>query len=277
MNATYGMTSEEGIGSIFWFEIPISNPSKETIKPISEMKFKNIVLLHPNNSYREYLTNLFESINIHVKSSGDSFIDIDLNEKSSLLIVEESMMSLIPLKLKTKHGNALIIGEISRHGFHNLSEPLSISQILNYLESKIEKKISPFKDASIEGLRILIVDDNLMILKTFENLLKKLNLGTIESESNGEAAVQNIKSNPKYDIIFMDIQMPIKDGIQATKEIRELEGEKSKTVVVALTGNSISNSKEEQCKKWNMNDILMKPINKKEILHCITNNVTFRE
>jgi two-component system, sensor histidine kinase and response regulator len=275
MNATYGMTSEEGKGSTFWFEIPISNPSKEMIKPKSEGNFKNIVLIHPNQSYCEYLTTLFESINIHVKSSCDSFIDLDLNEKSSLMIVEESLIGLVSLKLKAKHGNALIIGDISRHGFHNLSDPLSISQILNYLESKNEKKISPFKDASIEGLRILIVDDHLMILKTFENLLKKLNLGTIEAESNGEAAIQNIKSNPKYDIVFMDIQMPIKDGIEATKEIRELEGEKSKTVVVALTGNSISKSKEEQCEIWRMNDILMKPINKKDILNCISNNLTF--
>jgi CheY-like chemotaxis protein len=45
--------------------------------------------------------------------------------------------------------------------------------------------------------------------------------------------------------------------------------DKSNTPVVALTGNSISNPKIEQCKSWKMEDILMKPINKNELLKCI--------
>jgi CheY-like chemotaxis protein len=271
MNADFGVESEYGKGSTFWFEVLIKNPSIETIDPQIPSTYKNAVIMHSDKIYMRYLTQLLEMMKIeNVKSSNDSFIDIDLNNKNSILIVEESLIKMVPENVKGIHGNALIIGNQSKEGFSNIFEPLSVSYLLNLLTFQKDKRDSSNSDQKIQCLRILIVDDNLMILRSLENLLKKMELGTIHSASNGEEALQMIVKNEKYDVILMDIQMPLKDGIQAVKELRELDDlEKSKTLVFALTGNSISNSKEEQCIKWKMDDILMKPVNKKEILQSL--------
>jgi two-component system, NarL family, sensor histidine kinase BarA len=266
MNAEFGVESELGKGSTFWFEIKLKNPSKETILPTKDVYFKDVYLIHSDKSYSEYLQELFVNLNMNCKFSTE---EMNLKEKNSLLIIEEERLKDLNENMVIGEENACIIGESMRKGFKNLNHPLSISELFNILTLQ-KDKIRTISNNISSNLRILIVDDNLMILKSLENLLKKLDLGTIHSASNGEEALKIIKSELKFDIIFMDIQMPVKDGITTVQELRELSDlNKSNTPVVALTGNSISHSKSEQCKIWKMEDILMKPVNKKELLNCL--------
>jgi two-component system, NarL family, sensor histidine kinase BarA len=267
MNAEFGVESELEKGSTFWFEIMLKNPSKETILPKLDVCFEKVFLVHSNELYLNYLNDLFSKMKLKTQNSIET---MDLKDKNSILLIEESCLKDLAENFIPTEGNAFIIGEIIRKGFQNLNNPLSISHLFNILTFQKDKRKSKPDHIFSSSLRILIVDDNLMILKSLENLLKKLELGNIYTASNGEEAIQIVKSELMFDIIFMDIQMPIKDGITAVKELRELEdSEKSKTPVVALTGNSISNSKLEQCKTWKMEDILMKPINKKDLLSCV--------
>jgi CheY-like chemotaxis protein len=266
MNAEFGVKSELGKGSTFWFEMKLKNPSKEMILPTKDVYFKDVYLIHSDKSYSNYLQELFKNLKMNCKLSME---EMNLKEKNSLLLIEEERLKDLNKNIVMGEGDAYIIGDSMRNGFKNLNHPLSISDLLNILTLQ-KDKIQTTPNQISSNLRILIVDDNLMILKSLENLLKKLDLGTIHSASNGEEAMKIIKSEQKFDIIFMDIQMPVKDGITAAQELRELSDlNKSNTPVVALTGNSISHSKSEQCKIWKMEDILMKPVNKKELLNCI--------
>lgn len=113
--------------------------------------------------------------------------------------------------------------------------------------------------------KIIVVDDNEMNCKVAKGLLAPLKM-QIDTAENGKQALDMIRSK-KYDLIFMDHMMPVMDGIEATKKLREMSDEYSKTVpVLALTANAIMEAR-QQFFDAGMNDFVAKPIEIKDI--CI--------
>ena len=84
---------------------------------------------------------------------------------------------------------------------------------------------------------------------------------------NGFLAVEEVKKN-KFDLILMDLQMPILDGIDATKQIRENTRDKYSPKIIALTANTMSNEK-DKCIKAGMDDYLSKPIQIKDLSNML--------
>lgn len=114
---------------------------------------------------------------------------------------------------------------------------------------------------------VLIVDDNIMNRQVAVGLLKPLQMH-METASSGYEAIEMIKKKD-YDIIFMDHMMPEMDGVEATKKIRQLQGEKyQKLPIVALTANAVSGVKELFLKEG-MNDFVAKPIEMAEIVKVL--------
>lgn len=134
------------------------------------------------------------------------------------------------------------------------------------LETIVPEVIPVAKDIKIpvrSEFCILCVDDNEMNLKVVGRLLKQLNL-THETAKNGREAVLAAFER-SYDMIFMDIQMPIMDGIEATRRIRTFGSYlKREPVIVAMTANSFEEDR-STCIKVGMNDFLPKPITTAEI------------
>jgi two-component system sensor histidine kinase/response regulator len=106
------------------------------------------------------------------------------------------------------------------------------------------------------AIRILVVDDNLINQKLALKLISKLGL-KVDQALNGLEAVEKAKSF-QYDLIFMDMQMPIMDGISATKEILDFNLN-NKPYIVAMTANAFQEDM-EICQKVGMKDFLSKPI-----------------
>lgn len=114
------------------------------------------------------------------------------------------------------------------------------------------KKAIDLKDASV-----LLVEDNLINQKIIQLSLKKI-VKTIDVANNGKEALDKFGSN-KYDLILMDIQMPVMDGIVATRKIREIESSTGTyTPIIAITANALSGDK-EVCIAAGMNDYIAKP------------------
>ena len=111
--------------------------------------------------------------------------------------------------------------------------------------------------------KILVVDDNEMNLKVALGLLAPLKM-QIDTAENGKQALDMI-GRKKYDLIFMDHMMPVMDGIEATKRLREMDDEYSRTVpVIALTANAVLEAR-AQFFEAGMNDFTAKPIDLKDI------------
>ena len=132
---------------------------------------------------------------------------------------------------------------------------------------------SPTRQLLPKELKILSVEDNEINQLVLSKMLARLGY-TCDKAMNGVQAVSQVKNN-SYDIIFMDINMPIMDGIEATKIIRELGYHRIK--IVALTADALPEDK-QKCLSANMNDYLSKPVNLQALKNVIQTqdlNVTF--
>ena len=116
------------------------------------------------------------------------------------------------------------------------------------------------------SVSILLAEDNLINQKLAEKIFKQAGY-IVDTVNNGEEAVSLFLSDQnKYDIIFMDIQMPVLNGHDATKMLRK-KGFKD-IPIIAVTANVIKGSR-EQCLKAGMNDYIPKPVKREIIFQTI--------
>ena len=108
---------------------------------------------------------------------------------------------------------------------------------------------------SVEGTSVLLVEDNLINQQAFKIMLQKMGC-KVDVLSNGKQAVENFGEN-KYDIVFMDIQMPEMDGLEATSEIKKRF--ENVPPIIGLSGNILQRDEEGNLKS-DMNDLLLKPV-----------------
>jgi CheY-like chemotaxis protein/anti-sigma regulatory factor (Ser/Thr protein kinase) len=110
--------------------------------------------------------------------------------------------------------------------------------------------------AGCAGSRLLLAEDNEINQNVAAELLRSVGL-VVDIEADGQAAVQRVRSQP-YDLILMDVQMPLLDGVQAARAIRQLPGRRH-TPIVALTASSLAED-HKACLDAGMNEVLIKPI-----------------
>jgi signal transduction histidine kinase/ligand-binding sensor domain-containing protein len=106
---------------------------------------------------------------------------------------------------------------------------------------------------------ILVVEDNRINQTVLTHQLKNLGYA-VEVAQNGAEAVEKVKTS-RYDLIFMDVQMPVMDGLQATQEIRNLGENSGSTPIVAVTANAFQ-SERDRCFAFGMDGYLTKPVDK---------------
>ncbi len=107
-------------------------------------------------------------------------------------------------------------------------------------------------------LKVLVAEDNKTNQIVIKGLLSKLNVGSIVVAEDGLKAIEQCLEH-EFDLIFMDMQMPVKDGLQATLEIKSLN-KNNQTPVIALTANVFEEDR-KRCAEVGMCDFLGKPIN----------------
>jgi len=114
--------------------------------------------------------------------------------------------------------------------------------------------------------RVLLVEDNAVNSRYAKTILEKSNL-MVDVAENGKEAVDLFRIN-SYDIIFMDCQMPVMDGLEATSIIRELETGRKSIPIIALTAKT-RKTERDNCLAHKMNDFLRKPFSKSELLSLL--------
>lgn len=152
-----------------------------------------------------------------------------------------------------------------------VKQNMLIKQILRLLRQEEEtvvvekpKDVLSVHFAKQYPLNILITEDNLVNQKLAERILSKLGYKP-EKALNGEEALF-AQEKRKYDLILMDVQMPVMDGLEATGRIRLLPGKQP--VIIATTANAMMEDR-EMCLKAGMDDYISKPIKVEELVKLL--------
>lgn len=125
----------------------------------------------------------------------------------------------------------------------------------------IEEKEEKLPEISLEGKRVLLAEDNEINSEIASEMLREVGIST-EVVTNGEECVNALLSHSAgyYDLVLMDVQMPVKDGYEATRTIRRFQDKDKRMIpVIAMTANVFEEDKEKAYKSG-MNGHLSKPI-----------------
>lgn len=129
----------------------------------------------------------------------------------------------------------------------------------------VEDRLEPVRSQKLSGLRILVVEDNVLNQQVAAGLLRSVG-AEVQLADGGREGVR-LAATMDYDVIMMDMQMPDCDGLEATRLIRARPGGQS-LPIIAMTANA-SQEDRETCLAAGMNDFISKPINLAQLVTCI--------
>ena len=307
MGGKINVKSTAGLGTNFCFTLPLKiseSQSEENINiDYSIFKAKKILVVDDNESNRMIAKMYLQEVGAIVEtiSTAEETIKYILTGiHLDVILIDYSMPNMngldlantlraipysknIPLVLITSINTENELNNTNKNGFDGyLSKPYKRSDLLNCIcmifdekQNRKSKKSNRIvtKDLIEENeinqkVKILIVEDNDINRKFFVKLLSKNGLNC-DVALDGEEAINSCEIK-KYDIIFMDCQIPVINGFEATLKIRENEKIKNKirTPIIAMTAFAMSGDK-ERCISVGMDDYISKPIDIKEIFKII--------
>ncbi|WP_180128634.1 MULTISPECIES: ATP-binding protein [unclassified Acinetobacter] len=277
-------------GSTFWFtarfvvdeEIEIVHPQFSNLQVVS-------YLAHPAtaNVLRHYLEN-YDVEHIETQSILDLFSrlnQLQTNENTWLIVDHSGDSEALLKEIRHRYsGNLAVYGYqmmldpsmLNEYRARPLHQPLSRTALIQLLSNEPWFDQEQHEEFNGQGLHILAVDDHLPNLIVLEALLSELNVKTTKALS-GQEAIEIIQARQQqglgaFDLIFMDIQMPVMSGVDTTRAIRSLEStfENHKRLpIIALTAHALSDEKQKLLQSG-MDDYVTKPIQMDQIIQILT-------
>ncbi len=194
----------------------------------------------------------FDGLYIH-------YDNIDKKELQRITARHSSDSQIVLVTKLTNRDNILDIAPIFSQIVY---EPISFSKIEKSIEILSENKKDTITQSlnMFHGLKALVVEDNPVNLKMIVRTLEKLGIKSDEAKDGREALEMYIRDS-SYDVIFMDIQMPVMNGVDATKAILKYEKQKrlTHTPIVAVTTNALKGDRERYL-AVGMDEYIAKPI-----------------
>ena len=294
MGGKLDLESKHGEGTNFFFTLefeefePISKNSINSFKNLNILILDNNSKIKMQNSYlKEYLEyfevkyRLFKNIS-EIKAI-EKERDYDLILLDYDYITDESLLEFTKLSQKivvlTKSNLMKKIDTLGFNIFKILYEPLHSTKIKQMFENYIilhksiqTDKKEPLKKFDLNKSKFianaLVAEDNIINQKLIKRTLEDLGL-SVTIAGNGLEAFQKRKDG-NFDIIFMDIQMPFLDGVEATAEILEWEEDYNKphVPIIALTANALKGDKERFLANG-LDEYTTKPLMRSEIISLL--------
>ncbi len=227
-----------------------SKETDEFVELLFEIRSNRPIMLPLNESHNQFV------INETTFTSASTHIYVELLDLSITQRLIESSNGRLSINLSSENAT-FTFSYLLRRSTKDV-EDSAPAAVETPTATKTESEVSPPKlSIELENSNVLLVEDNLINQKIVILSLKKL-VKNIEIANNGKEALDKFGTS-KYDIILMDIQMPIMNGIVTTKKIREIEAStNSHTPIIAITANALLGDKEE-CIAAGMDDYISKP------------------
>jgi signal transduction histidine kinase/CheY-like chemotaxis protein len=266
--------SEEGHGSYFNFVLDFKETHGQSYRMMSKRKVKVLLLDQSKIDEANFLTSYLRSFGIDVIKS--NILDENVYEDVEALYVvanqgdsswmfelgsytkSAKVVLLLNEKQKIQTKLTYIVDEV-------IHQPLLPSTMAEHLSSMFSLEIEKSKQDKLQvkdKTIALVVEDNLINQRLIQILLQEYNI-VVETASNGVEAVAKANKS-KYDIVFMDIDMPQKNGIVATKEIKEVLHPNGNTPIVALTAMAMEGDR-EMLLKAGLDGYISKPLTREKL------------
>jgi signal transduction histidine kinase/CheY-like chemotaxis protein len=275
MNGQLNIESTPGVGSRFYADLPL--PAHTPAPAWPGLNGRVVVVSPADSGLVEMLSRLLPDWGIEYRHF--SAIDPHPDVQPDLLITDcpECLIGIrpatkIPILLVTAYGNFMPGQQVvSLAPLQQQARPLSRSVLHQTLKRVLLVDEQQAGDRPASGLpqahraRILLVEDNPVNQLVAKGMLGKLGCEVVVSSHGGEALQQLERS--RFDLVLMDCNMPVMDGYEATRLIRQ-SGKWPDLPIIALTANAMPEER-EHCKNAGMNDYLAKPFHREELVNLL--------
>ncbi|MFT6437003.1 MAG: CheY-like chemotaxis protein [Candidatus Azotimanducaceae bacterium] len=271
--------SSPGRGSIFKFDLYLKTSRNKVRELTNSYPGKRAVIIHDKVASLENLKRYLELVNVTVEGhhSLDSFIksldELNRNTEQNIypdVIFTNQQVSTHDAEKLSCPILSIAAKQFSDQGGAAVASPMrlpirptELASLLSQVfisQNKIEvSQPSPKKvwdDLPIQGKSFLLAEDNVVNQQVAVQFLSKLGI-RVDVVSNGKEAVEMMYQR-NYDYIFMDLQMPEIDGLEATQLIRQMELP-VQPYIIAMTANAMAEDK-QVCLDIGMNDFISKPV-----------------
>ena len=293
MGGGVGVESIPGKGSTFWFTARLGKGhAPRVLLPGIDLRGRRMLVVDDHEYARLVLVDMLSSMSFQVEAvaSGDAaisavrkaanedpfdivFLDWQMPEMDGLETgrnIKSLGLSREPrLIMVTAYGREDVLKSAEDLGFEDiLIKPVNPSMLFDVViralggdaagEGAIgwDGGATPKSDlATLKGLRVLLAEDNEFNQQVATEMLADAGM-VVEVAENGQVAVDKVKGG-RYDLVLMDMQMPVMDGVTATAEIRK--SGRTDLPILAMTANAMQADR-EKCLAAGMNDHLAKPI-----------------
>ena len=290
MHGEIGVESESGSGSVFWFTgtFDTCNVYQELWEDapwyskrvfiLSHWEISNQVLLNQLLSIG-YKVESFKTLQELLLAQNKNIADVILmdihTDVDELLIHDLKQHSQVIALLNNNDDlNWPLLNELKIK--QSLVYPISMRSLTQLSQDLFEDEyqfINSHHNTSEQSIHVLAVDDNAPNLELLSTWLNDLNVKV--TRANGGIQAVRYATTQLFDIIFMDIQMPDLDGVQATEIIRE-KGINHSTPLVALTAHSLA-SERKNLLNSGFNDYLAKPLSEEQLIQTLSKWTSFKE
>jgi two-component system sensor histidine kinase/response regulator len=305
MGGKIWIESKVGQGSSFFFTAIFGKSEKTDIKPIElppDLKGLRVLVVDDNTTSRNVLKGMLESFSFDVTpaaSGEDGLKELEITAEDhpyDLVLMDWKMpgingietskriknhpgLSKIPtIIMITAYGREEIVRQADHVGLEGfMIKPFNPSTLFDTImqtfnrdslklirppapEDKMTRKLK-----SIQGAQILLVEDNVINQLVAQEILEEAGL-VVTIANDGREAVTLVREK-KFDAVLMDVQMPVMDGYQATREIRK-DPQFRELPIIAMTAHAMTGDKEKSLEAG-MNYHVTKPINPKELFSTL--------
>ncbi len=175
-------------------------------------------------------------------------------------------LTIVKQLVELQNGNITVESEEDKGSVFTVSIPYALGSTEDVTHDALTAQQTDSYRNTFQNLKVLLVEDNDINRLYANSILKNWNC-SIEMAENGYVALEKIK-NQHFDIILMDVQMPVMDGFETTKAIRQSEAPKSQTPIIALTANA-TRADIERCLMAGMNDCVPKPFTPEDLFRIL--------